>query len=283
MKNPLEHYPRRILRGVDHAFTDDRENLPGTLESMYEVVKSGSNTSRRVYSLFSILRKALPEDLWKKFGLPETLRDYSHFPFDLKKYELKYRIGSGAQCDCFLVEPLDKEDCNAFALKVFQNTGSSLAEVEQKAKRVNEDYATLSGWYKVIEGLIPEQTSVISESFQLPHGRPVFMVLQNFLGSDVRDLALDVSEAEWKDLCVKNPQLKTQLKDFIFITREKMKKYNKVPDILGYDNLALVDSANSPHLVFLDSSQIKSFNGASKEGHKVESRLALLEKMAGIS
>src|ERR1035437_7447163 len=147
MKN-LDHYSRRIKRVADRAFTDKRESVPNVSKSIYDIVRPDSNTLRRAYGFFSLLRKLLPEQVWEKFGISESLRDFSHFPFDSSKYELKQRVGSGMQCDCFLFEPIDKSIHETWVLKVFQNTSDHLIEVENKGKQVDEDYQTLTDWYQ---------------------------------------------------------------------------------------------------------------------------------------
>jgi len=167
------------------------------------MIRPNSHISRRVYGFFSLLRKALPEQVWKKFGISDTFRDFSHFPFDPEKYELKQRIGSGMQCDCFYLNLKIKNIHETWVLKVFQNAGNNLMEVENKGKQVNEDYKTLINWYQEMEDLIPVQSGLVIDSFQLYNKRPVFVVLQKFLGSDIKDIAEDFNEEEWKELCEK--------------------------------------------------------------------------------
>jgi hypothetical protein len=279
----LDYYSKRIHRVADRAFTDKRESLPGVSKSIYDIVRPDGNTLRRAYGFFSLLRKSLPEQVWEKFGVSGTFTDFSHFPFDPEKYELKQRVGSGMQCDCFLFEPKDKSIHETWVLKVFQNAGNNLMEVENKGKQVNEDYKTLINWYQEMEGLIPVQSGLVIESFQSYNKRPVFVVLQKFLGLDVKDLVEDFSEDEWEKLCQKNPQIKEQLKQFIQITKNNIEKYGKVPDLLGHSNLAVTDSVNSPQLFFLDPDGIDKFSDMSiKVKSKVENRLGLLCKRAGI-
>lgn len=279
-----EYYSKRIIRGLDNAFAGKRESLLSTSKSIYEIVSPESNVVKRVQGLFSILRKAMPEQMWNKLGVSGALRDFSHFPFDLSEYELKHRIGSGYQCDCYLFEPLDKNEHETWALKVFQNIRSNLSEAEKKAKQVNEDYTTLADWYKEIDGLIPKQIALISEHFQKPRGRPTLVLLQKFLGSDVKDLAQDFNEDEWNALCERAPQIKEQLKKFVLITKSNIEKYDKIPDLLGDNNLVVVDQTSSPRLVFLDSDGIGNLSTmAPKFKPRYKARLNLLYKRAGIS
>jgi hypothetical protein len=279
----LDYYSKRIIRAADHAFIDGRDRLPSISQSIYQVVAPGSNSGKRAYALLSLLRQGTPEALWQSSIIQKTFRDFSNFPFNQDKYILKHRIGSGNQCDCYLLEALDKNN-ESWALKVFQTPGDNLTELENKARQVNADYATLSSWYKEMPGLIPAQSSLIINNFKLPHNKPVFVVLQKFLGSNVKDLAVDFTEADWKALCQRNPEIKEQLKKFVLITRKDIMNYDKVPDLLGHSNLSIVDEANAPQLFFLDPDGIDEFSDMDKRTKtKIEHRLELLDARAGIN
>ncbi len=282
MKFQPDYYYKRVARGVNNAFAEKYEDLPDAVESFYEVIRPGSHTFKRVYGLINFIRKVLPENVWKKIG-PETFRNFSHFPFDLNQYEVKQRLGSGATCDCFLFEPIDKNKYETWALKIIQNSGDNLIDVENKAKQVKEDYETLSAWYQQMENLIPKQMVLISENFQLPKRGPVVMILQEFLGSSIKDLIKDFNEKEWEELSQKNPHIKDQVKQFALITKNNLEKHGMVPDILGYSNLSIVDVSNSPRLVFLDPDGISKLDEMKKtKKFKYEQKLLELYKRAGI-
>jgi len=50
-----------------------------------------------------------------------------------------------------------------------------------------------------MEDLIPVQSGLVIDSFQLYNKRPVFVVLQKFLGSDIKDIAEDFNEEDGKN------------------------------------------------------------------------------------
>lgn len=278
-----EYYGQRVLRGADLAFTDEREKLLGPTESLYKILEPRGKTYKRAQALFGLVRQSLPESFWEKQGMKDYFRDYSQFPIDKSKYALKYRVGSGNQCDCFLLESLETSGANgnSLVLKAFQQTGKSLEQVEEKARQVKQDYETLKGWYSEMPDLIPQQWEVIMAKFQRPHGKPMVGVIQKFLGNKVQDVALDFTDKEWAELCKEYPDLRSQLGQFNKITQRDISNFGKVPDLLGKDNLAVAWTAGKPHLVFLDPDGIDKIADMTPRVRKrVEDRLSLLNHRA---
>lgn len=280
MKN-LEYYSKSFARGADHAFTDERERLPSIGKSLYEVVRPGSNSQKRAYALLSMVRKSLPEVVWGNSGAAASFRDFSKLPIDQNKYKIRHRVGSGDQCDCFLLESKLGQHPNSLALKVFQNKNNSLEEVEAKAAQVKRDYKVLKTRYQEMPELIPHQESLIIHNFQKPHSAPVLVVLQKFLGNDIKDVATGINMEQWKALCQKNPDLKAQLSQFMAITRENIVQNGDIANFLGQDNLSVVNSEIVPKLVFLDPDGIGRLEDMDlKTRKKVEARLDLLDDRA---
>jgi hypothetical protein len=280
-----KHYPEKILRGVDLAFNDPRETLPGLEESAYKIVEPRSKTYKRARALFGLIRQSMPESFWEKMGTKEYLRDYSEFPIDPNSYSLKHRVGSGNQCDCFLLENLSNPEIEAsLVLKAFQTSGNSLEEVQNKGRQVKQDYDTLCEWYSDMTNLIPEQWQIIMSRFQRPHDKPMLAVIQRFLGSGIRDVALDFSDKQWQSECQSHPGLLEDLKKFVKITRKKIISEGKILDLLGRDNLAVAYFKAEPRLVFLDPDGIDEFKHmGSKASESVYDRLNLLEHRANIA
>ncbi len=280
----LGHYSKIAIRAADRSFTDKRENLPNISNSVFELIRPNTNKIKRLYALLSLLRKSLPEKVWEKSGAPQAFRDLSHFPLDLEKYQLKERVGSGFQCDCYLFEPLDKDNNETWVLKVFQNGEDDLSKLENKAKQVNEDYETLASWYKEMEGVIPKQVAFIGEHFQLPQNRPALFVLQKFLGNNIKGIAENFNDREWDELCKNNPGIKEQLKQFLLITKNNIEKNDLVPDLIGDNNLVVADFDNSPNLFFLDPDLIRKLSDMDPELRaRYDKRLSILYKRADIN
>lgn len=279
-----QYYKNEFVRGMDLAFTDGRELVAkNPLKSIYKIIEPGSHTFLRTQALFELIRKAIPEQVWERAGSENFFRDYSAFPIDPNKYSISHRVGSGAQCDCFLLE--NKEDAEkeakSLVLKVFQKSGLTLAELEKKAQQVKGDYSTLKQWYMDMPGLIPEQSQVIMTRFQKPHNKPMLVVLQQFLGNRVQDVALDFTDEVWKGVCKKHPVLSTQLQQFTDITEDNAKNYGKVPDLLGRNNLSVAWLSGKPNLFFLDPDGIDEFKHMTpKVLRKVTDRMALLRHRA---
>lgn len=279
-----KHYSKIINRAADRSFTDKRENLPNISKSAYELIRPDTNKVKRLYALLSFIRKSLPEKVWEKTGVSQAFRDLSHFPLDLEKYQLKQRVGSGFQCDCYLFEPLDKDNNETWVLKVFQNGEDDLSKLESKAKQVNQDYQVMSTWYKEMEGVIPKQVAFIGEHFQLPQNRPALYVLQKFLGNNIKGIAENFNDKEWDEFSTKNPQIKEQLKKFLLITKDNIDKNDQIPDLIGDNNLVVADFDNSPNLFFLDPDLIRKIGDMDPElRSRYDKRLSILYKRAGIN
>lgn len=279
----MEKISQKIMRTANRTFTDPREKLPSVKQSIYRILKWDNILAHRLYEMFNLARRALPDKAWEIMGLSKTSLDLSHLPLDLTKYQLKQRVGSGYQYDCFLFEPREKQKGKSWVLKVFQHTDNDLTEVQNKAKQVQDDYRTLCDWYQDIENLIPKQVSFISESFQESSRKPVLVVLQEFLGLEIRDVLEDFSEKEWEELCQKNPQIREQLKKFLAITQTIFEQYDKMPDLLGIGNLVVAKNGNDQNLAFLDPDGINTVSEI-KERDKIRYKKILesLKRRAGV-
>ena len=280
----FEHYGKRILRGADLAFTDPREKLKAPAESLYKIVDPKGKTYKRAEAFFGLVRQSFPESFWEKHGIQEYFRDYSELPIDEQKYRLSHRVGSGNQCDCFLLESLHQPEGEdrSLVLKAFQNGGNSVSELKKKGAQVKQDYEILREWYKEMPDLIPDQWPVIMGKFQIPHGHPMLAVVQKFLGNRIQDVASGFTDEAWSKVCNENPALREELKKFYEITQHDVDQYGKVPDLLGQDNLAVAWRQDTPRLVFLDPDGIDRIaDMESKTVKKVNDRLDLLRRRSG--
>jgi len=282
----LDHYLGKISRGADNAFTDPRESLPPIPESAFEAVKPRSNMYLRARAIFGLARRTMPESVWQKLGAGDFFWDVNQLPVNFKKYSLKHRLGSGNQCDAFLLEPNAKshDEASSLVMKVFQNGSKTLEQIHEKAVQVKNDYETLKDWYKDMPGLIPNQAEVILPRFQRPHGEPSLVIFQDFLGKGIQDVAHDFSAEHWTKTCAQFPQLNSQLRQFVNITERNIVEKDLVPDLLGRDNLAAAYDKGSVKLVFLDPDGIDHISHMDdKTKKRVLDRLSLLRSRADVA
>ena len=137
------------------------------------------------------------------------------------------------------------------ALKVFRRAlGRPLAEQRAVAAYYAERYRTVAGWYQQVPGLVAPSACLILPGPIL--GRPVAAVVQPFLEGRKRGFFEDLDAAAALELFSQDPALALQFQGFAAVTLELWKKGERCLDLLGHENLMLLEAEGRQRLAIVD-------------------------------
>jgi len=137
------------------------------------------------------------------------------------------------------------------ALKVFRRSlGRPLAEQRAVAAYYADRYRTVSGWYQGVPGLVaPSAFLILPGPIQ---GHPVAAVVQPFLEGRKRCFFADLDAARALELFSEDPSLAKQFQGFAAATLELWKKAERCLDLVGHENLMLLEARGRQRLAIVD-------------------------------
>ena len=137
------------------------------------------------------------------------------------------------------------------ALKVFRRSlGRPLAEQRAVAAYYADRYRTVSAWYAGVRGLVVRSAFLLLPGPIL--GRPVAAVVQPFLEGPRRCFFEDLDAAATRGLLGSDPCVSEQFRGFAAATLECWRKGERCLDLLGRENLMLLQERGRPRLAVAD-------------------------------
>jgi hypothetical protein len=137
------------------------------------------------------------------------------------------------------------------ALKVFRRSlGRPLAEQLEVAAYYAGRYRTVAGWYAGVAGLVAPSAFGILPGPIL--GRPVAAAVQPFLAGRKRCFFADQDAAEALERLRSDPALAEQFRGLARATLECFAKGGRCLDLVGRENLMLVESEGRARLAIVD-------------------------------
>jgi hypothetical protein len=137
------------------------------------------------------------------------------------------------------------------ALKVFRRSlGRPLAEQRAVAAYYADRYRTVSGWYARVPGLVARSAFLI-----LPgpiRGHPAAAVVQPFLEGRKRCFFEDLDPAAALELLSQDKALSEQFQGFASVTLELWKKGERCLDLVGRENLMLLEVGGRQRFAIVD-------------------------------
>jgi len=204
---------------------------------------------RKTVAIISMIAKIAPGFVSRKTLEMIPTEDPNTLPFNLEELDFSGKIGSGGEHKVFLLKSKDEKN-PSYVLKInFQNHGH-LDNIIEKAGEFKKEFEELRDIYSDIPGLIPdEMTIVISHP---KNKKPAMATVQKFLGKNLRDVITGFKEEELLSILRENPKLRGDLVQFYEITMRRYKSNESVADLLGENNLSVVENKDGYSLVFLD-------------------------------
>jgi hypothetical protein len=136
-------------------------------------------------------------------------------------------------------------------LKVFRRSlGRPLGEQRAVAAHYAGRHRTVSGWYAEVAGLVAPSAYLILPGPIL--GRPVAAVVQPFLAGRRRCFFGDLDSAEALGLLSADPALAQQFRGFGRVTLECWRRGERCLDLVGRENLMLVETEGRARLAIVD-------------------------------
>ncbi|MFZ1626460.1 MAG: hypothetical protein WAT81_01485 [Candidatus Moraniibacteriota bacterium] len=211
----------------------------------------------RAQALFSVLRDAIPDPLFKKLtgGHYEYKGDVLPIDPALYRFEAE-KVGNGAECNVYKLISLDPER-PTLVIKIDIDVRRSVDVLVARGKQIRDEYEEKKEWYRELPDLIPEEMQFISKSPR--GGRNALFTIQEYFGTadQIHDLFRGQTKTELIALLKRDPELRVQFQTFARITLERAADQDEVIDTLGDKNVVLVDQPDGhqqlrlldPHVV----------------------------------
>lgn len=213
----------------------------------------------RLEAVFSILRKVIPDAVAK--NLAEKLSpnyDLNNLPFRFLENDAQEPLASGYVSEVFLLESRDENP--SFAVKVDYMNQGSINDLTVLAREQRSEYQYIRTLYESLPGLVPEEWSMIVESPRA--AKPAVATVQEFLGTDLKDVFTDMSEEELVDVLSADSELADVFKKFVAITVSL--EDPSFLDFLGKKNLVIGNDGEKHRLYFLDPHFPRGWSDAQK-------------------
>ena len=185
----------------------------------------------------------------------------NRFPWLSRDIEL---IASGSGSAVFR---LDGEHGDKVLRLQRRSLGKNPAGLVETAKYYKSNYETVLSWYGRVPDLVLPTEFVVLEG--LPLIGPVAASLQPYIRGNKHDLFQDYSDDELLSLLEANDYLRRQ---FIFFARQTIYQWSERKicyDLLGRENVMLVDEAGSYRLLIVDVGVFKLDSVARKYPEKI--------------
>lgn len=274
-------YRRRFRRAIEQVFIDEKDQVVDVNESVSTLLSPGSGRYKKTVAALRIITQLAPQKPMKKLRERYAYRQDS-MPFNPKDYTLKEKIGFGGVNDVFLLQASGKES-PSYVLKV--NLGESnergLKKLLSTAKEQKGEYERIAAAFKDTAGVIPEEYYLIIHGPSMD--QPVMATIQPFIGENVRDIFVDFEKDELQDLLQRNKPFSKQLAGFVKVARSDSYLIENELDVLGRNNLAIVEDKGKERLVMLDPHFRPSKTRRPEMRSKIEARINYLEKLTKVS
>jgi hypothetical protein len=241
-------YKHRIRSALEEGVVD-KDQPEKASKLIKEILNKKNGKYKKLVACVQLIKQTLPTALSESLVKKLDQKDFSHLPFNPKKFILKNRIGAGYVSKVYLLES-QIEDQPSFVLKLdFCHYGNT-EKLQQIAKQNNQDHKFICQYYQDLPNLVPPELSFIATAQK--NKQPIIATIQEFAGSDIRDVFNDFSQPELVKLLKKDNDLRQDFIKFIDLTLALAEKQQKAIDLLGEKNLVIVKDRGKYYLKFLD-------------------------------
>lgn len=270
----IKHYHKQLKRATERAFADEGMAEIRAEKQLATLFKKGESKFNRTVALLGMLRKVLPE------GVLKFKYKTADLPLNPESYEFKEgAVGRGGENDVYRLEARTA-GAPSWALKINHQDRGDLKTLTGRAKEIKQEHEMVKDWYKEIEGLVPREWTLILAGPR--DGRPAIATLQEYYGSEIRDIFKEIEKDELAGLLDNQPRLKADLENFLRLSREQALATGETIDLLGNKNLSLIKKDGEERLVLLDPHLISNpWRNEEDVKARLASRLAYLEEILG--
>ena len=155
-------------------------------------------------------------------------------------------LAFGKGSSCFVVD-----SAPPLVLKVLRRSlGKDPSTLAKLARGLRDDYQTLERWYADVPGLFPRTMHLVLHSPL--RGVGAAARVQPFVRGPTRDLLREFTDAELASLMSRTPRLGERIRSFAAATRRAWDEEDRFLDMIGDDNVLLVEGPSGPDLCVID-------------------------------
>jgi uncharacterized ubiquitin-like protein YukD len=198
-------------------------------------------------------------------------------PFDTENYEFsETSIDRGAEARLYLLQSKDI-DKKSLALKVYKPVKQKL-NIEEQAKALRQEVKEAKTVYSQVPDLIPDEHYLIMED-PFMKGKKAVALVEEFYGRNLKDV-FSYSVNQLAKLAEAEPEFKKHLLNFIDSTVSFSEQTRKVIDIVGENNLVLVETKQGTALRLVDPHNFRSLDSRSEIVRRIlEEKLNFLKEL----
>lgn len=278
----LEKRVRRTADAADTAFFEHEDN-PDASPPWETLFDSKKGKFRRVQALFSVLRDAVPDPIFRRLTGDRYEYQRAALPVNPDRYEFDVRkIGNGEECNVYKLVSLDPE-YPTLVIKIDNTTTQDADRLVARSKEIRGEYEEKRGWYRELSGLIPEELQFIGKSPR--GGRNAVFTIQEYFGmaDQIHDLFRGYSKEVLLKILRSDPELRVSFLAFVRITLDRAASHDEAVDTLGDKNVVLVDGEDGRRdLRLLDSHGVKHPDHPvnEDEGRRIHADLEFLREVS---
>lgn len=228
--------------------TADEEKKP--LGRLSHEIFGHTPKSKKFQSTIELLSRVFPQ---KATSFIEKMTrshiDMKELPFSEDDLQFSKKVSHGYVNEVFLLES-QKKDLDSMVLKLNYIDHGASEDLARLASEQNAEYEEISELYKELPGFIPWQASLIVESPQTK--KPVIATLQEFQGGKMNDLFEDYTYEELLSIFEDDTQLRESFLLFSELTLSHWEEEREIIDLLGKQNLNIVEDGENRKLLFID-------------------------------
>lgn len=274
---------RLVPVAAEDAFFEHREH-PDASSPWEKLIAPGIPQFERTRALFSILRDAVPDPVFKKLTGKRYEYQEEVLPIDPTRFQFESRkVGNGGECMVYKITALDP-DSPSYVIKIDQRSGAmTVDELVARGKQVKGEYETVREWYRDLPGLIPEEMQFIAKSPR--GGGNALFTIQEYYGTaeQIHDLFRGYPKDQLIALLRSDQDLADTFRKFASLTIERAQQGGLVPDTLGDRNVVLIDRPNGERKIhILDPHALKDLHAPKYPGQaeRVQADLDFLREVS---
>lgn len=187
---------------------------------------------------------------WAEVAAPSLMRRVRRHLHCVERLSLRVEgvtpLAFGKGSSCFVLE-----GAPPLVLKVLRRSlGRDALTLTKLAKELRDDYQTLERWYADVPGIFPPTTHLVLHSPL--RGVGAAARVQPLVRGPTKDLLRDFTDVELASLLSRAPGLRERIRSFAAATRRAWDEEDRFLDMIGDNNLMLVERASGPDLCVVD-------------------------------
>lgn len=246
----LDTFKRKFIDAAEAGLIESAHEPQLDNKALFQIMTDNSfSKGERLHFFFRLIREILPKSLSDNEFYKKFIYDLDKLPFNPERYEFREKIGEGGGCNVYLLESVTSNQAS-IALKLDNGPFKDAHQAHEHARELNQNYLKAREIYRKIPDLIPNELNLLMAN---PKGSgPAVVTLQNFLGYNLRDF-FSTPDSDIQSIIRDDENFARRASEFSKITLAHLNKTGEIIDLLGPNNLSIVDHNQKVNLILLDS------------------------------